>query len=71
MKRKVLIKEFKHVIRTTFPPSSYLFGYQNVSSFISRDKTNVRPNESEKVYQYTKLCELKNLSDLITHIFSF
>ena len=45
IKRKVLIKEFKHVIRDIFSPSSYSPGYQNVSSFISRDKTIVRPNE--------------------------
>ena len=67
MKRKVWIKEFKHVIRVIVPLSSYSFRYQNVSSFITFDKKqmfvlmsqrnlnqNIKPYESKKAIKFDK-----------------
>ena len=67
MKRKVWVKEFKHVIRLIDPLSSYSFRYQNVSSFITREKKqmfvlmsqrnvnqNIKPYESKKAIKLDK-----------------
>ena len=60
MKRKVWIKEFKHVIRVIVPLSSYSFRYQNVSSFITCDKKQMFVLISQrKVNQNIKPCESK------------
>ena len=60
MKRKVWIKEFKHVIRVIVPLSSYSFRYQNVSSFITCDKKQMFVLISQrKVNQNIEPCESK------------